>query len=85
MSFRGRNDKNNKTKRTMKTANIIRSEKFGSFRIDVTKSSDSYNALIYKGDGIENLVGCVAIGIHQNIDEIFEKAKVKLSTLNLNF
>lgn len=64
----------------MKIAKIFKRVNLGNnLRLDVTKSTDSYNGLIYEGRGIDRLKGCVAIGLHQPIEVLIDKAKNKIN------
>ena len=65
----------------MKTAQIIETVIINDeTKMQVTKSADSFNGLIYV-DG--KLVGACAVGVHQTIKDLTEKAVFKLKTADL--
>ncbi len=60
----------------MQTRKIIATHKLGQFTVDVTQSSDSFNGLIYRG---KELIGCVAIGLHEEQEVLIQKALKKIN------
>lgn len=63
----------------MKTKEIIKSVIINrTFKVDITQDKDSFNGLVYRG---ENLVCCVAAGLHEGIDMVVIKAIDKTSNL----
>ena len=60
----------------MKTNDKIKTVEVNGFRIEISKAHDSYNGIIYQGD---NLIGAVAVGLHEGVDKLIDKAKNKIA------